>query len=91
MTPEALSLLTEILHGTPSLPDAVCRDWPLVFDAATYRTDEPDMDAYVIGTAVRLCNACPALDRCRAWLDSLPASDRPPGVVAGRITTRARR
>lgn len=90
MTPEALELLAKILHGSASLPDAVCRDWPLVFDAATYRTDEPDMDEYVIGTALRLCHSCPALDRCRGWLDSLAADAQPPGVVAGRVTTRGR-
>ena len=35
--------------------------------------------------ALRVCSDCPALHRCRAWLDSLPIGRRPRGVVAGAI------
>ena len=32
---------------------------------------------------------CPALHCCTAWIDSLPAHQRPVGVVAGRYITVA--
>ncbi|MGK2904509.1 MAG: hypothetical protein ACSLE7_16895, partial [Mycobacterium sp.] len=35
--------------------------------------------------ALRICAGCPALDRCRAWLDRLPINRRPRGVVAGAV------
>ena len=82
MTPEALSLLTEILHGVPSLPGALCPDHPHVFQASSDCAD-PETREYAIATAVRLCKACPALDICRDWIDHQPAAQRPPGVVAG--------
>lgn len=89
MTPEALALLTEILDGVPSLPGAVCPDWKLTFTATTDATD-PETRDYSIATALRICRSCPALQRCRDWLDSLPASQRPPGVVAGQVIPRSR-
>lgn len=35
--------------------------------------------------ALNLCAACPALDPCRAWLDQQRPTQRPRGVVAGRL------
>jgi WhiB family transcriptional regulator, redox-sensing transcriptional regulator len=87
MSPEAIELLTEILEGTASLPGALCADWPLVYEATTDAT-EPDQHDYAVATAIRLCKTCPAFDRCRAWLDSLPPPERPPGVTAARINRR---
>ena len=37
--------------------------------------------------AVALCESCPALTPCRQWYDSLAKSERPSGVMAGRLKT----
>ncbi|KUH90634.1 hypothetical protein AU187_24490 [Mycobacterium sp. IS-1556] len=86
MTPEAIALLARILHGVPVLPGALCPDHPHVFYTSSDTTD-PETRDYAATTAIRLCKACPALEACRDWLDSLPAAERPLGVVAGRIST----
>lgn len=68
----------------PSLPGAKCRGRHHLFDAP-----EPGVDTENTRNseqrALRLCAECPSLVRCRAWLESLPKSKRPPGVVAGVV------
>jgi hypothetical protein len=90
MTPEVLELLSEILRGSPSLPGALCRDWPTVFDSTDSARD-PETRDYATATAIRLCKACPALEACQAWLANLPPAQRPPGVLAGQIQTPTHR
>lgn len=41
--------------------------------------------------ALSLCETCPALHPCRAFLGALPAAQRPRGVVAGQASTRPAR
>lgn len=88
MTSEALALLAAILDGVPSLPDAVCPDWPLIFEACN--TTDPETRDYSIATALRICRSCPALASCSAWFESLAPQERPSGVIAGRINTPGR-
>jgi hypothetical protein len=38
--------------------------------------------------ALQICQSCPALQPCRQWFDSLPAPQRPRGVIAGRLVTK---
>ena len=38
--------------------------------------------------ALRCCQSCPVLTQCSDWFDSLPAWDRPRGVVAGQVITK---
>jgi WhiB family redox-sensing transcriptional regulator len=71
-------LLGRILRGVPRLPGAACRDQPGVFGS----DDEDDQ-----AVAVAICQSCSALPACAAWVDSLPRSQRPNGVVAGQSTT----
>ncbi|WP_326548705.1 hypothetical protein QGN32_11625 [Mycolicibacterium sp. ND9-15] len=78
--PGWLTLTATVLHGTPRLEGAACRDRPWLFDA----DDAASRDA-----ALRLCQRCPSLTDCAAWVRSLPYASRPPGVVAGRYRGRA--
>jgi WhiB family redox-sensing transcriptional regulator len=72
------------LAGAPALVGARCRGKGHLFDGAS-----PGERAEVVAArhnqAVGLCQHCPALDRCRTWVDGLPRSKRPEGVVAGKI------
>lgn len=80
--PPWVELLSAVLRRAPRLPKALCRRQPNLFDA-----DDPDPieRENQQREAMRLCNACPQLEECRAWVDSLPKSSRPHGVVAGRV------
>lgn len=69
--------LMAALQGIPRWPGCRCKGRSDVWD--TY--DDPQLVEY----AINQCNACPALTDCRAWLDSLPASQRPHGVVAAQV------
>jgi WhiB family redox-sensing transcriptional regulator len=71
------------LAGAPALVGARCRGRGHLFDLAA-RGENPETVAARHNQAVGLCQHCPALERCRAWVDSLPRSKRPEGVVAGR-------
>lgn len=79
--------LVSHLAGLPELPEARCRGRHELFDATIHavRGDSPDTIEYARTAAMRLCQHCPALDRCTAWFDSLPPPERPLGVVAGQI------
>ncbi len=65
------------LGGIPALSGAHCRGPHQLFD--------PSED--IEQRALWLCASRPVLAACKAWCDSLPASRRPLGVVAGRINT----
>ena len=74
------------LAGVPVLRGARCRGRHHLFDPPA--CDEPDATAQARHSqALRVCEVCPALDACAAWVSSLPVSKRPHGVVAGRIIT----
>jgi hypothetical protein len=81
---EALSSLLAMAARGPDLSGAVCAD-PVVrevFDRAA--------DARIAGAvaeAAWACGRCPALAACRAWVEALPHSQRPRGVVGGLVVT----
>lgn len=79
-----LETLLASLAGVPTLPGARCRGRHHLFDDG--RQGE-DID--VVNTrhsqALQLCAGCPALERCADWLETLSPSQRPLGVVAGRV------
>lgn len=85
---DTLESLLAILGAAPALPGARCRGRHHLFDDAA--RDEP---AEVVEQrhhqALGLCRGCPALASCQLWFDGLPPRQRPPGVVAGRLTGTA--
>jgi hypothetical protein len=84
--PGWVSLLADILRGTPRLENAACVGrWPGLFDppARGETLDHPDVE-YRHGIAVGICNTCVCRVECGRFVDSLPVSKRPAGVVAGR-------
>ena len=76
--------LLAALAGAPALPGARCRGRPHLFDPAGAAEAEASV-ADRHRQAVGLCAACPSLNRCAAWLASLPPTEQPPGVVAGVV------
>ena len=69
--------LSAALAGIPELPGARCRGRWSVWD----ETDNPEIIEY----AKNQCQACPALAECKEWFESLKASKRPIGTVAGQL------
>jgi WhiB family redox-sensing transcriptional regulator len=67
------------LSGVPRLDGARCEGRPELFDL------DDRSDPELIERAAHMCNACPVLRACAAWLDSLPPKLRPSGVVAARL------
>jgi hypothetical protein len=83
-----VDLLVAILRGTPRLQGALCRAYPDLFDAThpIERGQSLKGSADARAAAIRICQTCPALDPCGAWLDNLRPAHRPSGVVAGQIS-----
>ena len=80
----AIDELLGVVTGAPSLPGARCAGRAHLFDPA--EPTEPASTAQARHRqAVGLCQRCPSLIRCRDWIDTLPARDRPPGVVAATL------
>lgn len=71
------ALLADLAQGIPSLPEAACRGTN-VMDVANGR------ERAAITRAKAVCAACPVQPACAAWLEGLPKTQRPSGVVAGR-------
>lgn len=80
--PGPIPLLVAILTGVPRLPEAACRRQPHLFDADCADLVEAENRER---EALRLCRACPELEACQRWVDSLPPRQRPCGVVAGKV------
>lgn len=76
-------LVGRILAGVPALPNAACRGQSELFDPANPGEDELHV-ARRHAIAVDICATCPVLQRCRAWVDTLPPNARPAGVIAGQ-------
>lgn len=77
MTPEGVvGLLSAILGGTPKLEGAHCKGKSEIWD----ETSCPELIEY----AVNHCLSCRAQQECARWLDGLPKSKQPIGIVAGR-------
>jgi WhiB family redox-sensing transcriptional regulator len=78
----ALADLLGAIAAAPNLTGAACRERRDVFDATTGKAaGRPG----VYARAIKVCTSCPVLTRCSAWVESLPPSQRPLGVTAGRI------
>lgn len=76
--PARVELLAEVLRESPALPNAACRGEVELFSA--------DDDPGAVEAAIEICETCCRdMPRCRAWLDSLTPTQRPAGVVAGRV------
>nr|WP_233209245.1 hypothetical protein [Mycobacterium sp. ENV421] len=80
--------MAALLADIPDLPGARCAGLADLFEAtvdehgkAAPRSEREDART----AALRLCNACPSLAPCRAWLDGLRPTQRPRGVVAGQV------
>lgn len=84
----ATDLLIELAASIPLLPGAACKGRAATFDKAADRTGLPGQRAQT--EARRICRACPCKVACRTWFDRLPESDRPLGIVAGRLHSRNR-
>lgn len=82
MTAPWVALLEKVLRQSAALPDALCRNRSDLFDVEHH---DPDEREYATGRAAELCSRCPELAACSEWLDSLPRSRRPGGVVAGQV------
>lgn len=83
MPVERISLpefLASLAAAVPPLKGARCRAHTQLFDNAANTRKDRDV-------ALAICHDCPALHRCRAWLNGLPAHQRPIGVVAGQVIT----
>ncbi len=72
-----VALLEQVLANLPALPDAACRDAdPVMFDADTLDR------AADVAAALAICDRCPVLARCHAFVASEPPG-RLSGVIAG--------
>lgn len=78
------------LAGIPALPGAACRGLSEPFDQPVDGETAKDT-AYRHQTALSICRGCPALPACTAWVESLPPSRRPGGVVAATLPPPIRR
>ncbi len=77
--------LFSALGGAPDLPGAACLNkWGLFDPEPEGRTEPPEVTRHRHAQAGELCRGCTALASCEQWVDSLPPSKRPSGVVAGR-------
>ncbi|BBY91307.1 hypothetical protein MGALJ_09760 [Mycobacterium gallinarum] len=85
-----------LLAGVPDLPGARCAGrWDLYERTVReYRVDgrltRQELET-ARTTALRLCETCPVLQPCREYLQGLPISHRPPGVIAGQVITTSGR
>ncbi|BDB43852.1 MULTISPECIES: hypothetical protein [Mycobacterium] len=76
--------ISSVLGEIPRLDRANCKGRADVWD-------EEDPTSWRVRQAMAGCRTCPALRDCSDWLASLPRSQRPPGVVAGRLNRRPER
>ena len=84
MSADLFERLIDTLRGAPHLPGALCVGRWQMFD----ETDDP----VITERAIELClQGAQFSARCRNWVDSLPPSRRPAGVVAGRVNPGPRK
>ncbi|ULE32585.1 hypothetical protein [Mycobacterium sp. IDR2000157661] len=84
--------MSALLAGVPDLPGARCKGKADLYErtVAVQRADgEPTRDELdtARAAALALCAECPSLVPCRAYVDGLRPSQRPHGVIAGRVVT----
>lgn len=69
-------LLIGALSGIPDLRRARCKG----------RTEWDEYECMeTVEYCINRCSSCVELQKCSQWYDSLPASQRPHGVCAGRL------
>jgi len=78
-----ISLPRAAIAPLPDLTGAACAGRGDLFDLRPVHSDHR---AY--REALALCARCPVLGACSAWFASLPAAERPVGVIAGRVHRR---
>jgi hypothetical protein len=76
--------LLAAVGAAPALPGARCKNRAHLFDPAA-PGENPDTVAARHNQALGLCQHCPSLTRCEAWVSGLKPSTRPLGVVAGKV------
>jgi hypothetical protein len=77
-----LADLLDAIAAAPDLTGAACRAHPEVFSVTMGKgAGRPG----IYERAIHVCTSCPVLTACTAWVESLPPSQRPPGVTAGII------
>jgi hypothetical protein len=75
----AVTLLCCILKGSPSLPDAACRNQARLFDGDRH-------GGPVTAEAQQIClTGCRSYPECAAWINGLRPDSRPRGVIAGQF------
>jgi WhiB family redox-sensing transcriptional regulator len=79
-----------ITTSMPLLEGARCVQHRDTFDRTTDRMLGTISMITARRDALAICRTCPVLELCRAWVDSLPRSQQPVGVIGGRII-RSRR
>jgi hypothetical protein len=82
----ALADLLDALASGPNLHGAACTTHRDLFDACLVRSAGPDSYA----AAAAICDRCPVLAQCAAWVATLPPRARPFGVTAGVFRRQAR-
>lgn len=75
------------LLGAPDLQGAVCKGCSETWCPG--EDVDPETAAEREQLALKGCQQCPVLPQCEEYLTSLPPSQRPPGVVAGRVNGAA--
>lgn len=86
MSADQFAGLLDAIGAAPALPGARCRGKAHLFDAAG-KHEAPETTEQRHTQALGLCRLCPSLAGCTTWFDTLPATRRPKGVVAGRLNT----
>ena len=75
------------LHGlAPNMPDAACKGQDMHDEHRPGELDATERHA----AAITVCNSCTELQKCREWVEGLRPSQRPTGVVAGKLYTTPR-
>ncbi|MGB3355121.1 MAG: hypothetical protein WBB00_20425 [Mycobacterium sp.] len=83
-----IDLLVAVLWRVPRLPGAACRDHVEIFDEANgagWGRRPAEALRQARAAAKSICAHCPAAIPCGQWVDGLRPSERPGGVVAGKI------
>lgn len=83
-----VAALLAAFAAVPRLDGALCRGHGDLWDPPELFGRDPVDTEQRLAFAVSACRVCPALNPCRDWVASLKASDRPGGVIAGRVVTR---
>ena len=86
--PKPVLALVSALGPIPRLDGAACAGRPRLFDERDTSAEPPEPEHAARERhreALAICQRCPALEQCRAWVASLRARDVPPGVTAGTI------